>query len=265
MGAWQRITLSENRPVRLAPEDFEAAAVTRLQHHYAQQIKVEAPSRQTNGRWQLTVRAWAGLIPLTETLLLELRPELVPANPWHLMADRYAVEPGLHGNLEVATSWLDLYNGLASLLAHKVLERARRGLHRGYVQQSDRLPYIRGQIEIKEILRRPWQPSLKSHYEEHTPDIGDNQILAWTLRMIARSGLCHEPALALVGRAYRTLQRVLTLRPFAAQECTGRSYGRLNQDYRSLHLLCHFFLEHLGPGHRGGERALIPFLVDVST
>jgi 5-methylcytosine-specific restriction enzyme subunit McrC len=261
MGAWQRIILRAHKPVRLGQDELGTTAVTLLRQHYAEQVRVYDPSPQTGNQWQLAAQGWAGLVPVTQALLLELRPELAPANPWHLVADLYGVEPDLEKELEVTTSWLDFYNRLAALLARKVLERARRGLHRGYVEQSDHFPYIRGQVDIRQLLQRPWQVRLESHYEEHTPDIADNQILAWTLRLVAHSGLCDERSLPPVGRAYRALQRVVTLRSFTAQESAGYSYSRLNQDYRPLHLLCRFFLEHTGPARQLGERAVAAFLV----
>lgn len=263
MKVWRTIKLSQNKPVRLAADELKPAAVTLLRRHYAEQVKLERAAPQTHGQWQLTVREWAGVIPLSQALL-ELQPELVPANPWRLITDLYGATPGLEENLEVATSWLDLYNRLASYLARKVVERARQGLHRGYVEQSDRLPYVRGQVDIRQVLQRPWQARFESHYEEHTPDIADNQILSWTLHLVARSGLCDERSLAPVGRAYRSLRRVVTLRPFTAEKCTGHSYSRLNQDYRPLHLLCRFFIEHTGRAHLVGDRPVASFLLPVS-
>jgi 5-methylcytosine-specific restriction enzyme subunit McrC len=253
-----------HEPARLELTELDPTAVAVLRKHYNQQVRLDEPGPASGGQWQLAARGWAGLIPLSEALLLELRPELVAASPWHKIAGVERSQLPQDEKPIIATSWLDLYNELATWLAQKVVERARRGLHRGYVQQSDRFPYIRGQVEIREVLQRPWQASLESHYEEHTPDIGDNQILAWTLRVIARSGLCHDQNVVLVGRAFRSLQRAVSVQPIKPQECTGRSYGRLNQDYRLLHLLCRFFLEHTGSGHMIGERAMVPFLLEMA-
>ena len=111
---------------------------------------------------------------------------------------------------------------------------------------------------------RPWAPALACHYEEHTVDIGDNQILAWTLQKIAKSGLCQEPVQQVVRRAYRSLHGSVTSVPYTAEACVDRFYNRLNQDYQPLHALCRFFLEHSGPGHRLGEHMMLPFLVDMA-
>ena len=39
-------------------------------------------------------------------------------------------------------------------------------------------------------------------YHENTADIEDNQILAWTLYCMARSGFCREKVAELVRRAF---------------------------------------------------------------
>jgi 5-methylcytosine-specific restriction enzyme subunit McrC len=264
MAEQRRIILQGNEPARLAATELEPAAVYILRQHYHRQVRLDEPAPETGGQWQLAAGDWAGLIPVSEQLLLELRPELAPAKPWHEIAGLESTRLTPDERAVVVTSWLRLYNELAAWLARKVLLRARHGLHRGYVQQSDRLPYVRGQLDMREVLRRPWSPGLESHFEEYTTDIGDNQILAWTLRLIARSDLCDDQSRILVGRAFRSLQRSVSVQPIKPQECTGRSYSRLNQDYRPLHQLCHFFLEHTGSGHMMGERAMVPFLLEVA-
>ena len=50
--------------------------------------------------------------------------------------------------------------------------------------------------------------------------------------------------------------------PFCSQHCLGRLDHRLNQDYQSLHALCHFFLAGSGPTHRAGDHGMLPFLIE---
>jgi 5-methylcytosine-specific restriction enzyme subunit McrC len=161
-------------------------------------------------------------------------------------------------------SLADFYEQLANILAKRVLDRARQGYYRAYLAESDRLPYLRGRLEVGHWLRKPGQVELQCHYEEHTADVADNQILAWTLQRIARSGLCTERVLPTIRRAYRTLQGLVTPAPFDPEACVGRLYHRLNDDYRPLHALCRFFLEQSGPGYQLGDRTMLPFLVDMA-
>jgi 5-methylcytosine-specific restriction enzyme subunit McrC len=44
----------------------------------------------------------------------------------------------------------------------------------------------------------------------------------------------------------------------------GRPYDRLNHDYRPMHALAAFFLEHTGPTHRRGDARMVPFLLNMA-
>jgi 5-methylcytosine-specific restriction enzyme subunit McrC len=106
---------------------------------------------------------------------------------------------------------------------------------------------------------------LRCHFQEHTSDIEDNQILTWTLRGIARTGLCREEALCAVRGAYRVLQNSTSLDVFTPSDCVGRLYHRLNCDYEPMHGLCRFFLEHTGPSNSRGDKKMLPFLIDMAS
>lgn len=86
-------------------------------------------------------------------------------------------------------------------------------------------------------------------------EIEENQILAWTLLRITRSDITLERSLPAVRRAYRALHGTVDPRPFLAQDCVGRLYNRLNEDYEPLHALCRFFLDNAG-------RVMTPVIVE---
>lgn len=65
-------------------------------------------------------------------------------------------------------------------------------------------------------------------------------------------------------RAFRAVCGAATLTAFDSLACVGRRYHRLNEDYRPLHALCRFFLDHTGPTHEAGDRQSLPFLVDMA-
>lgn len=89
------------------------------------------------------------------------------------------------------------------------------------------------------------------------------RILTWTLWRILRSGYCRENALAVVRKAYRAIQPVTELAPYAAHDCSGRLYQRLNHDYHPLHAICNFILDNSGPTHTVGQSEMVPFLVNM--
>jgi 5-methylcytosine-specific restriction enzyme subunit McrC len=118
-------------------------------------------------------------------------------------------------------------------------------------------------MHLNHLMQRPWDPDIRCSYDEHTANLAENQILAWTLFRIANSGALTERVLPTIRRAYHALRGFVTLTPFGPADCVNRLYNRLNDDYHPLHALSRFFLEHSGPSHESGDRSMIPFLLDM--
>ena len=206
-----------------------------------------------------------GCIPLSETVGLALRPRVPLKNVFRMM--EYAYQLGdfrFPKELVECDSLEEFYESLAQILAQRVLDRVRKGLYRTYALRHEALEYVRGRIDVRAHGRRPWEVALPCDYEEHTGDIEDNQILAWTLNRVAHSGACTERVLPAVRQAYRALQGGTTFQPFEPEVCIGRLYNRLNDDYQGSHALCRFFLEHSGPALGTGSHQVLPFLVNMA-
>ena len=261
----QIIELTEYNSHRLAQDRLSAQAGETLWRNYSSQVTVETPSFKTNHHWVLTAQGWVGHIPLTPELHVVLRPRVELGNLFRMLAYAYSLTSFrfLEGLIK-SESLAEFYEQLAEVLARRVLDRTRRGLYRAYLAESDQLPYVRGRLEARQLGRLPGQVTLPCHYHDHTADIDDNQILAWTLYHITRTGICSERVLPAVRRAYRALQGLVEVTPFNPNACVGRLYHRLNDDYQPLHALCRFFLEQSGPGHHRGDRTMLPFLVNMT-
>lgn len=263
------INLIEYQPLHLPADALSTALGERLWREYdreSRQIRVEFPGPPTGGAWRLTALGWVGSVPLTRNLMLRILPKTPLRNLFQMWAYAYRLNSfQLPPGLADCASLEAFYAQLAHVLAQRVLDRARLGLHRTYVPHRQTLPYVRGQLDLRAVQRRPVQAVVPCRYTEHTADIADNQILAYTLGLIARSGRCDRQVQTSVRRAYRTLQRATTPRAFGPEACDGRVYSRLNADYQPLHALCRFFLEHSGPRHDTGDRRMLPFLVDMSS
>lgn len=235
-----------------------------LWHIYKNQVSVDFPSPKTDGMWQLTSQGWVGYIPLSKDLHIALHPKVDLSNLFGMIAYAYRLKSlKFLDDLMSCQSLEKFYEELAKVLALRVLDRGRKGFYRAYLHETERLPYIRGRLDINKIIREPWEVKLKCHYEEHTPDVEENQILAWTLSRIARSGMCTERVLPTVRCAYRSLQGFTSLIPHRPKDCIGRLYNRLNEDYHPMHAICRFFLEHSGPTHEIGDKTMLPFLVNM--
>ena len=268
-------TLTEYTPRLLPPDALDELAAAILWRRYCAQVDVEPPSFRTDNQWRLTPRGWAGWLPLTRQTGLLLQPK-VPLHDLLGMIELAYDLRSLHflpGEAYV-TTLPGLYNHLARLLARMVLARARRGLHRAYLTTQAEVTTVRGRIRTSALARNPARVKLPCAYQELTADIEDNRILAWTLATILRGRFTGHDADAasvayddathtLVQQAHRALAGQVTPTPVDAADCRGRAYTRLNADYRSLHALCAFFLDHSAPTHHAGEEEMIPFLINL--
>lgn len=260
----KRIELAEYASLEF-PGSYELEEL--LWNNYREQVELHPPSSKTNRKWILEARGWIGRIPLTSDMEIVLQPKIPIENvfgmleyAYNLSQEKFLFPPGLT-NTELLGHF---YERLASVLSQKILDRGRKGFYREYNIKKGESPYIRGRLNIRRVYFKPWDVKYECFYEEHTPDVIENQILIWTLRYILHSGLCTpRHSLPIVHRAYRSLQGFATPIPYEARDCLSIFYNRLNQDYQPLHALCRFFLENSGPSHRVGDRTMLPFLIHM--
>lgn len=262
------IELSEYKPQELSRQELPLEVAQLIRDNYSGKVSIEPTSFQPNADWRIKSEGWVGYIPLTEELGLRLSPKegVTISNIFRMLEYAYDLKSfELQSGLVDLEFVEDLYERLAGILARRILDRGRKGYYRAYQSQSDRLSCVRGRIDLKRACSAPWQALPFCHFEEHTADVQDNRILAWTLFQILRSGICSNRTLPSVRQAYRKLAHSATIEPCLPCDCVKRFYSRLNQDYEPMHALCRFFLECQGPGHEAGDREMIPFLVNMNS
>jgi len=259
----REIPLTEYEPSVVSRVTLPEILARRLVEDYGTKITLESPPFQND--WLLTARGWIGWVPLDPEVVLHLHPRVPLENLFGMLEYAYRLK-GIEilANVVPSGSLEDFFQSLARILAARVIDRARRGLYRSYLDERDTLPYIRGRLNLSEALSRPHRVSLPCHFEENTADLSDNQILAWTLHAILLTGMCREDTETIVRKAFHALRNSVSLRPFKPDECFQQLYNRLNCDYLPMHALCRFFLESSGPTHNCGERRTLPFLVDMA-
>jgi 5-methylcytosine-specific restriction enzyme subunit McrC len=258
------IELTEYQLATFDRDSISESVGEKIHHNYAKEIEIEFPNPKTNNKWKLTSKGIVGKIPITPEFHIFIQPKVPIANLFGMLEYAYKLKIKFPIGQIQCQSLEQAYERLANILAQKILERCRKGLYRDYLSKTERLAYIRGRVDLRSALQKPWDVKLKCHYNEQTGDIEDNQILAWTLFIIGRSGLCGELVSSTVRKAFHTLQGVVTIKSFTAQACIDRNYHRLNQDYQLLHALCRFFLENTGPSHETGDREMLPFLINMA-
>ncbi|WP_008314236.1 McrC family protein [Leptolyngbya sp. PCC 6406] len=260
------IELTEYQATRIPHSELSHELGQQLWQTYGSKgINVEFPAPPTDHKWELTSQGYVGHIPLSPDVSLRLQPKVPLGNlfamleyAYNLKSFRFLEGQSQCHNLE------DFYERLASVLAGRILDRTRQGLYRTYIHKTERLTCLRGRLDIPHQIRRPWDIKPKCHYQEQTADIEDNQILLWTLRQITHHGIIREEVSTIVRRTYRGLQGTISLIPCHPRICQGRTYHRLNQDYQTLHALCHFFLDQTGPSLQQGNQGMLPFLVNMN-
>lgn len=262
----RRIKLQEHNILELPEEEMSEAVEEIVWKNYRDQIEIESPSFKTNNKWRLISKGWVGRIPISTDLEFILNPKVPLENIFGMLEYAFNLKNfKILGSSTDCASIDDFYERLAKILAMKILERGRKGFYRSYKPESGSLCYIRGRLDIRQAVFKPWEIKPKCHYEEHSFDIEDNRILIWTLQYILRGGLCTGNSLSYVRRAYQSLQGLADPTPFLPSDCIREFYNRLNQDYLSMHSLCRFFLENSGPSHQIGDRTMLPFLVDMAS
>jgi len=260
------LELREYEPACFDANEISAETGEYLYRKYGNKLNVEPPTFKTGYKWSLISKGYVGYIPIDETLGISLQPKVDLDNLFRML--EYAYDIGAFGDRDKsvfgASSLQEFYERLANVLARRVLNRARRGLYRSYLEKRERLPYLRGSLDIRALLRHPWEVRLACEFQEHSADIEENQLLGWTLHRVLRCGACSERVLPTIRKAFRSVKSIVSLRPFSPEVCVGRLYNRLNNDYEPMHALCRFFLENTGPTHEQGHRKMLPFLVDMA-
>jgi 5-methylcytosine-specific restriction enzyme subunit McrC len=260
----QIIELTEYELRILDRDSIPESVGKKIHHNYDKEIEIEFPNPKTQDKWHLKSQGKVGNIPITPEFHIIIRPKVRINDLFGMLDYAYNLKIKFPQG-QIKCQFLEqTYETLANILAQKILERCRKGLYRDYLPKTERLAYIRGRVDLRSALQKPWDVKLKCHYNEQTGDIEDNQILAWTLFIIGRSGLCAESVSSTVRKAFHALQGVVTLKHFKSEACIDRTYHRLNQDYQLLHALCRFFLDNTGPSHETGDREMLPFLIDMA-
>ena len=264
----QIIELTEYRPRQFPPDKIDYEIATKLWQEYdekGKKIKVEFPTPKTKNKWRFTSQGWVGYIPITPDFHVILKPKVPLHNLFGMLEYAYNLK-SFHflDGLVNCDSLQEFYNCLANILAEKILDRGRKGFYRTYLPKTENLTYIRGRLNMQQVMQKPWDVRLKCDYQEHTANIPDNQILAWTLFIIGRSGFCSENVAPKVAKAFHLLQGLVNLQPFKSSDCVDRKYNRLNEDYQTLHALYRFFLDNTGASHQQGNYSMLPFLIDMA-
>ncbi len=236
-----------------------------VKQQYSSQVKISLQDTNQGDCWKFIAQGWVGYIPISSNLAIKIMPKIVIANLLGMLEYAYNLKSfQFLDGLTYCYTLEDFYNRLVEILCNKILIRCRQGLYQKYLEETRKLTYVRGKLDIKQSLKKPWNINLHCTYEQQTTDIPENQILLWTLYLISRQSFCNVCVKSLVRKTYHTLQSCISLRSFTVLDLNNFQYNRLNQDYQQIHSLCQFFLANSMPSHNLGNQEMLPFLVNMA-
>lgn len=260
------LEVEEQNPLVISEAEMDRSLILTLVRDFRRTVDIEFPSILNDHSYAIQSKGYIGSVPIDERHTLRISPKISIGNVFRLLEYAYNLK-SFHlyeGDIELS-SIEDFYDRLASILSKLVLDRNRKGLFRDYVGREEDLPMIRGRVRVEETAKRLIAGNTRVFcgFEEHTADLEDNQIIAWTLHRISRHDIGSHKTKVQVRRSYRELSSKVSLQSFEPKDCINRFYHRLNQDYQQIHALCRFFLEHAGPDLDHGAHGFIPFLVHM--
>lgn len=258
------VYLVEYQPKFIAVDDLSEEDARFLFQQYGDKVDLEWPSPRTNMAFRLVSKGWVGFIPLGGGKGISIQPKVPLQHLFQMLEYAYDLKSFklIQGRFDCETI-LDYIERLAILLADLLLQRSRLGLYRSYIEEEECLNFVRGRIDIHQFAKSPVKSTIQCRFEDQTIDNADNQIIAWTLHCLLRSGLCTDRALPKIRKAAKVLSHSVSLNAYQPCDCIDRGYNRLNADYETMHLLCRFLLEKIGPSQNTGARSMIPFLVNM--
>jgi 5-methylcytosine-specific restriction enzyme subunit McrC len=256
--------LIEEENFRIPLSEIEESCILELYRNHQEKIKIEKPI--TDQAYIIRSKGYIGCIPISDDYLFRIHPKVPIGNIFGMLEYAYNLQSFqfLQRGTNVE-SIEDLFEHLVSILAKRVLDRARKGLYRDYLRRQEDLTYLRGKVMLMQSCRAMAKGSvrLECEYQEHTADLLDNQILAWTLYQLPRRILKREEVRQQVRQAHYALASAVAIAPVVLQDCVNRLYHRLNEDYKPLHGLCRFFLEQCGPTLKVGDHFMQSFTLHM--
>lgn len=258
------LELREEEDCLISIDDLDRTSARSIYDLYNGKVSISEPTFASPDNYTLRSKGYIGHLPINNDFLIKISPKVPVSNIFGMLEYAYNLESfKIFEDQTGVASVDDIFEKLASILAKRVLTRVRKGLYRDYIEKEGALNYLRGRCLLLKSFRNSMRGAvrLECEYEENTADLDENRILAWTLYNIPRMQLNRDDVRREVKRAYRALAGAVSVSRIEPRDCISRFYNRLNDDYRPMHGLCRFFLEHCGPGIELGGRDFIPFLL----
>lgn len=213
------------------------------------------------GRYVVTAAYHVGAI-VTPDLHVIVRPKVLTSSLLYLLG---AAPVDLDDQTADLLDTQDLVPALAMFFAVQLEQLFRRGIIRGYLHTEERVPAVRGRIDVAaQVARGGLSFPVACQYDEHTANIRLNRrVRAGTLRLLRLPGVapatCHRLG-RLLANGFDDVGELGAgdLRP-------TRSYTRLDEHYRSIDKLAQLVLSHAAFDSRQGTATVSAFTVNMNS
>lgn len=243
-----------SRPVRL-----DERALALLDALPAGRLDVRPTSEP--GWFVLRASSWVGSIVLPD-LTVRIHPKVQDLRTVLMM---FSSSAGLvdwkpdHLGYDVA----DLVEGVAELVLRSIDAVTRRGLVHGYRATEQRLPVVRGRLDVQQLAARPWDSwPVPCRYDDFTADIAENRVMLSAVKQLGR--LSRQAGNRRT--AGELVQRLADVgdSAFPLLELDHLRFTPVNAHYEGALSLCRLVLEGVGLTHAAGDHRAVTFLVDMN-
>lgn len=214
------------------------------------------------GWWEVTAGHYVGTL-VVEDLRIYIKPKIRLENLFLLLGVGLREQDWMKAAAQYDLN-RNLLPAVVSFFTRSADLSLRRGVYRHYREERDRLPTIRGRIDIPaEMARAGVVYPISCRFDEYTADIAENRYLkAAILKSLWVPGVLPEDR--------RRLHRLrITLEEVSASavgpELLDRiDFNRLNAHYEPTLRLARLLLENLTLTDDPGETQAVSFMVDMN-
>lgn len=156
--------------------------------------------------WQVTAAGVVGVFH-TPDFRVVLSPKLPISPLLHVLDTPLAASPLEEGAVADGGGVIDWLSGLFARLLHG---RLTAGLHRGYLEQDLRGPYLLGRLDVASQVRQAGTrlDLLHCHHDDFTCDLPCNRALKAVATWLAHSSLLAEHTRVLLTQARAAMQEI---------------------------------------------------------
>jgi 5-methylcytosine-specific restriction enzyme subunit McrC len=210
----------------------------------------------TPGRYRLTAGGFVGVLQ-APTVRFVLRPKVPRTNLYHLLDPD--VPPDEFADASEPEAGSDALDFLARRLAAGMRQRAAAGLSRGYVERSDRQPFLQGRLDVTAQVREPATARDRFHVtrDEFTTDLPIHQLPKATAEAALASPFISAATRAFLRDSLTGYPDVTSVFPDPA------ALDRVSDADRPFLDLCRLVARSLTPGESAGPTTGPGFLIDM--